>query len=390
MFGVMVVLVSYWVQHDIRWRADWSNYAPPVQYDLKQMPGLVVITANASLGAKILWGDNDVVLDTHTHSSWSDGGLNIEQLLAYELSQGFNAVVVSDHQNVRPGLLAQMYAEETYGNDKLVVIPGQEYTCCRLHMNFYNLNETIEVPRNYPTDIELQDAIRRVHELGGLVVVNHLPWSWAPEGGQFGAPRMQQHPSREQLRDWGVDGFEVVSGGTFDYPTYRFCLENNLIMVTGTDTHGPWGTYAWTVVSLATGVERTPHNILQAVKEQRVQLIYKPEGLIPISQRDNIIGYPRSTQFLTPLLLLGDIFPKTFSVNKGMYSFVDGFCHTTRVQLYPVVMFAIVMWVVIAYVWWKAFNLVLFIAMRHILIPCYKKVRYSRSRITDVPDLERA
>lgn len=44
-------------------------------------------------------------------------------------------------------------------------------------MNFLDINETIPTTGPSPTDEELQQAISRVHELGGIVIVNHIPWS---------------------------------------------------------------------------------------------------------------------------------------------------------------------------------------------------------------------
>lgn len=66
--------------------------------------------------------------------------------------------------------------DERY-KDRIVVIPGIEYTCCRIHMNLININESVPIGPPEPSDEQLQDVIRRVHELGGLVIVNHIPWS---------------------------------------------------------------------------------------------------------------------------------------------------------------------------------------------------------------------
>lgn len=44
-------------------------------------------------------------------------------------------------------------------------------------MNFIDINETVAATAPVPTDEELQRVINRVHELGGLVIVNHIPWS---------------------------------------------------------------------------------------------------------------------------------------------------------------------------------------------------------------------
>jgi len=44
-------------------------------------------------------------------------------------------------------------------------------------MNFIDINETVAATAPVPSDEELQRVINRVHELGGLVIVNHIPWS---------------------------------------------------------------------------------------------------------------------------------------------------------------------------------------------------------------------
>lgn len=44
-------------------------------------------------------------------------------------------------------------------------------------MNFLDINETVQATTSFPTDQELQSVIQKVHALGGLVIVNHIPWS---------------------------------------------------------------------------------------------------------------------------------------------------------------------------------------------------------------------
>lgn len=44
-------------------------------------------------------------------------------------------------------------------------------------MNFIDINETVPVGPPIPSDEDLQRAIQRVHDLGGLVIVNHIYWS---------------------------------------------------------------------------------------------------------------------------------------------------------------------------------------------------------------------
>jgi hypothetical protein len=70
---------------------------------------------------------------------------------------------------------------------------------------------------------------------GGFITVNHYNYDPNPEGG-FGTPY-----TLEQLRDWGVDGFEIFNGGSYNkYSEIRqFCLDpsNNLTCIAGSDIH---------------------------------------------------------------------------------------------------------------------------------------------------------
>lgn len=45
-------------------------------------------------------------------------------------------------------------------------------------MNLIGINETIDIAvTKWPTDEQLKATIARTHELGGLAIINHIPWS---------------------------------------------------------------------------------------------------------------------------------------------------------------------------------------------------------------------
>lgn len=45
-------------------------------------------------------------------------------------------------------------------------------------MNLIGINETIDIAiTKWPTDDQLRATIQRTHELGGLAIINHIPWS---------------------------------------------------------------------------------------------------------------------------------------------------------------------------------------------------------------------
>ncbi|KAF9190114.1 hypothetical protein BGZ49_003735, partial [Haplosporangium sp. Z 27] len=158
------------------------------------------------------FGDNyDVLLDGHSHTTYSDGRMSPESLLNWHIANGYNALIVSDHNTVEGGLAAQKIALEKFSG-QITVIPAMELSCCRLHMNLIGINETIDYAiTKWPTDDQLRATIARTHELGGLAIINHIPWSNTTEYG-YELPRMQNHPSREALVEMGIDGFEVANG----------------------------------------------------------------------------------------------------------------------------------------------------------------------------------
>lgn len=51
-----------------------------------------------------------------------------------------------------------------------------EWTSCRLHMNLIGISEPVKLIAD-PTDDDMKQIIADVHKQGGLVVVNHRPWS---------------------------------------------------------------------------------------------------------------------------------------------------------------------------------------------------------------------
>jgi PHP domain len=123
------------------------------------------------------FGDYNVLLETHTHTYFSDGSMSPEQVVEWALAYGYTAVVVTDHNTIRGGLRAKKYALDKGYNETILVIPGVEYTCCRVHMNLIGINETIQPSVAWPTDMEIENAIKRTHELGGIALLNHWAWS---------------------------------------------------------------------------------------------------------------------------------------------------------------------------------------------------------------------
>lgn len=104
------------------------------------------------------------------------------------------------------------------------------------------------------TEEKIRSTCKIAHEMGGVVTINHYPWS---TGGE--KPRIDPkiHPTREQALEWGVDFIEASNWdddiNTIDMLSYNFCKNHDGIApVAGTDVHAPEkdSLWAWTLVNV--------------------------------------------------------------------------------------------------------------------------------------------
>ncbi len=223
----------------------------------------------------------NVLFDQHSHTLYSDGKLTPEQNILWHITMGYNACVVTDHLNDNyenpwsGGIDARKIAREKY-NDTIKVLLGIEWTTDRVHMNIIippdadvdTWKREIKYYGGHPTNDEIQSVIDKVHELGGIVVVNHWPWSLA---------RMPTHPSRPEFLAWEADYFEIINEDVYDAESYDFCLANGIGIITGTDMHSPSGRVAggWTLLDVDTFTESA---IFAEIKARRTAIIYMSGG----------------------------------------------------------------------------------------------------------------
>lgn len=300
----------------------------------------------------------NVVLDAHMHTVYSDGVMRPEQVIEWSLAHGYNAIVVADHNTIKGALKTIKVAQERY-NESIVVIPGQEYSCCRIHMNFIGVNETIAPNSSWPTDEELKSVIAKVHDLGGIVSVNHIPWSNSTEWN-YQVPTLQDHPSREQLVEWGVDAFEVINGGTFDLSTLQFVRENNLTALTGSDIHHPSvPANGWTLLNIESN-QTLPSvaDILTNLKSNKSSsFFFDATGSRPRSYPTPNPAWSKWAPLVEP-----DYFGFIYSEQRGMYSFVDGFCHERSFRIRYGATTWMVVWIVVAWLIYEIARVILVLA----------------------------
>ncbi|ORZ25341.1 Polymerase/histidinol phosphatase-like protein [Absidia repens] len=304
---------------EFNWRVDPSSYLTPYNQSFQY----------------------NTLLDGHCHSTYSDGKLNVKQLLDWHIANGFNAVIVTDHNTIDGGLYAERLAlQDDYYRERIVVIPGMEYTCCRIHMNLIGINQTIPAGPPSPSDEELRQVINRTHALGGIVIVNHIPWSNTTESG-YQLPRLPNHPSIADLISWGVDGFEVINQDTFDYPTLQVSQQHNLIQMVGSDLHHPAvPANAWLTVN---SPAKNKTAILNEIISRRTSFLFDPTGTPQRAYGVSSAAYAR----LVPLTWLGDYFGMFYTDTKGMYSFQGTFCHPEQLVIHGDLIGWFIFWVFI-------------------------------------------
>nr|MDO8087914.1 PHP domain-containing protein [Candidatus Sigynarchaeum springense] len=224
----------------------------------------------------------EMLMDFHVHTTLSDGWLTPEERVDWYVKQGLQGAAITDHCNVNGALQARAYAQRM-GYDFIVII-GQEYTKYnpRIHLNIYGIEQTI------PTDeylggntsaskippMNVSQMIKYVKDNGGYVTVNHYDSSG------------EEYPLT-QLRDWGVDGFEIVNGGgERDAGIRTFCMANNLICLSASDEDSSQPLPAFTRLKLADPSNKSIDAIFAALKN------YSTTQCVAVNELHNNIPWP--------------------------------------------------------------------------------------------------
>ncbi|KAG0095975.1 hypothetical protein BGZ93_005157 [Podila epicladia] len=166
---------------------------------------------------------------------------------------------------------------------------------------------------------------------------------------------MQHHPSRETLVEMGIDGIEIVNGGTLDTISLKFIQDHNLLLMAGTDVHYPdSGAFGWTILN--TNNNRTQDSIMAQLRARRTSFLFDPTGTQPVAYPPESVEYYKTA----PPTLLGQYFQMFWSDHTGMYSFSPegGFCHEEFVTIRWKLIGFFVAWVLVGFLLFEAARLV--------------------------------
>ncbi|MDD5503643.1 MAG: hypothetical protein PHH26_09370 [Candidatus Thermoplasmatota archaeon] len=223
----------------------------------------------------------NILLDAHSHEKTNgglltyggDGGyLTPEQNILWHISLGYNAMILTDHNTYENVEETIRIAEEKYAS-KIVVLPGCEWTTTTIHCNLvFPPDAPIESysyivpPKGEITNETIRKMINQTHAAGGIVIVNHIPWTLRVLG---------VNASREALLSGGADYIEIVNQNEWDNDSYKFCLENGMGMVFGSDMHWPVEVYGYTLMNASSF---TAQAVFDELKNKRTEVLYIPHG----------------------------------------------------------------------------------------------------------------
>ena len=236
-------------------------------------------------------GPNEFLFDLHCHTTYSDGVLTPRQRVNWYMDQGIHGAAFSDHHNLGGAIHAQEYVDRK--NLDFTVIKAQEFTDDPegIHLNIYGETDTVVIPDNYwgeedsDETLSCREAIEWAKSEGLYVTVNHYETN-ATAPFTF-----------EQLRDWGVDGFEIVNGAREQGAgeIRQFCLDNNLICMAGTDVHMNEDLDTFVKLTLADPNNKTVDAIFEALYQNTHEVVYikyRPEeNYSSIDLLEDLINY---------------------------------------------------------------------------------------------------
>lgn len=220
------------------------------------------------------------LVDLHSHTLGSDGWMTPEQNIRWHIANGFDAFAVTDH-NTGKNNQVSLDLQEKY--PEILIIPGYEWTTGRVHINIIDVLD-FQKPTSManPSDEEIKEIIKKAHEMNAIIQLDH--WTWTQDRGPHRKGELTE-PSRKDLIEWGIDGFEInnemrwydpktvhlleqwKNDGTLDRPIYQS---------TGTDIHNPsneWAT-CWTELLLTDDEKKNPTAdiVKKALKEGRTKI----------------------------------------------------------------------------------------------------------------------
>lgn len=337
--------------------------------------------ANSKLRSEIITpqvnGYNIYKADLHTHTIFSDGEMTPGAKVVEAWADGLDIIAITDHLEARTYERKMLKALAGYNADgkpfhyshagavkkkpddtginsdlnaafrhgakaaksypDLLVIKGVEIGREPTKMGHFNALFLTDIQGVYDKDIK--ESFRKVKAQGGLLIHNH------PAYRRNTTDKSEWH--EEIYREKWFDGVEIVNGSHFYPKMVRRCIEEDLIMIAGTDSHRPI-----TAMYRRMGIFRShtlifaKENTQEAIKEALVarrtlgysgdNLMGKEELLLDLfnaSVECKFLGYTKNRGKEVRIFTVTNHSSYPYLLKKGGSSVTLGAMQTTHIML---------------------------------------------------------
>ncbi len=233
--------------------------------------------------------------DLHVHSTFSDGQMNIPELVDFYGSRGFGAIAITDHICEERAFLGaaagylnlalsaatfpiyreiiRSEADRAWRTYKMVVIPGFELS----KNSWFNHRSAhilgLGIQEFMTADADIVTLARGIRAQGGLAIAAH-PVST----GKFEPQTFHLWSRREELKG-EFDAWEVASGTKFSSLVHA----SGLPLVATSDLHRASQINSWKTQFTC---ERSPLAIFEAIRKQDLSFTFYKEPLFELRTGD--------------------------------------------------------------------------------------------------------
>ncbi len=238
-----------------------------------------------------------LLCDFHTHSTYSDGQLELHELIDFYGKRGFRALAVTDHLCEEKTFLGRAasflnksltkrsfdrYLLEIKAESRrawikygMRVIPGVEITknsfshADSAHILCLNIQEYID------PDLSIEEICDKAHEQGGITVAAHPVSTHRFEHQTF---HLWHH--RQSLKKY-FDAWEVASGPNL----FDEVFKSGLPMLANSDLHKPSQVTSWKTIIYG---ECTIPDILEKIINQKLGFYFYKESKYECSKSERL------------------------------------------------------------------------------------------------------
>jgi len=192
--------------------------------------------------------------DLHIHSKYSfDSLADPKKIVCAALKRGLQCIAIADHGNNRGSLEAREYAQA--GNLPILIIISEEVKSKSGDILALNIKNPI------PDHITAGEAIKRIHNQGGLAVAAHPFGRWCGFN----------EPLEKYLG--ALDGVEILNASVFAGNTAarNFALKHGLAFTAGSDAHfaNRFIGKAWLELPLDYSPALTPEAVIAEIRQRK-------------------------------------------------------------------------------------------------------------------------